>query len=97
MASARKASVLFPILSSEGIESEPRLFDTEVYREVQLQSRCRHKNILRLHDFFEDPAHLYMLLECAPLQRCTSVRISASCGPHPAMSVRISDPFLDAF
>merc|ERR1719311_108511 len=69
----------------------------QVYREVQLQSRCRHKNILRLHDFFEDPAHLYMLLEYA--QHGTLPYLVRTCfpkrrAPEPARRVVLEERLL---
>jgi serine/threonine protein kinase len=49
----------------------------QLQRECEIQYRLRHDNVLRLHGYFQDDAHIYMVLEHAPkgelykiLKRC---------------------------
>ncbi|KAL8589916.1 hypothetical protein ACOMHN_024003 [Nucella lapillus] len=57
-------------LQSAGVEHQLR-------REIEIQSRLRHENILRMFGYFHDKARVYLILEFAPrgelykeLQRC---------------------------
>jgi serine/threonine protein kinase len=38
----------------------------QLRREIEIQSRLRHKNILRLFGYFYDEKRIYMMLEFAP-------------------------------
>jgi serine/threonine protein kinase len=38
----------------------------QLRREIEIQSHCRHVNILRLHSFFQDERRVYLMLEMAP-------------------------------
>lgn len=38
----------------------------QLRREIEIQSHCRHTNILRLYSFFHDEKRVYLMLEMAP-------------------------------
>jgi serine/threonine protein kinase len=38
----------------------------QLRREIEIQSHCRHVNILRLYSFFHDEKRVYLMLEMAP-------------------------------
>lgn len=38
----------------------------QLRREIEIQSHCRHVNILRLYSFFHDAKRVYLMLEMAP-------------------------------
>lgn len=38
----------------------------QLRREIEIQSHCRHVNILRLYNFFHDEKRVYLMLEMAP-------------------------------
>jgi len=38
----------------------------QLRREIEIQSHCRHVNILRLYSFFHDERRVYLMLEMAP-------------------------------
>lgn len=38
----------------------------QLRREIEIQSHCRHVNILRLYSFFHDEKRIYLMLEMAP-------------------------------
>jgi len=38
----------------------------QLRREIEIQSHCRHVNILRLYSFFHDEKRVYLMLELAP-------------------------------
>merc|ERR1719384_2985133 len=38
----------------------------QLRREIEIQSHCRHINILRLYNFFYDERRVYLMLELAP-------------------------------
>merc|ERR1719265_1829812 len=38
----------------------------QLRREIEIQSHCRHVNILRLYSFFHDEKNVYLMLEMAP-------------------------------
>lgn len=40
--------------------------ETQLRREIEIQSRLRHSNILRLYGYFHDSKYVYLILEYAP-------------------------------
>merc|ERR1719413_281438 len=38
----------------------------QLRREIEIQSHCRHVNILRLYNWFHDEKRIYLMLEMAP-------------------------------
>jgi len=38
----------------------------QLQREIEIQAHCRHKNILRLYNYFHDDKKVYLMLELAP-------------------------------
>ena len=47
-------------------ELETNSVEQQLRREIEIQSRLRHQNILRLYGYFHDPKCVYLILEYAP-------------------------------
>lgn len=45
----------------------------QVRREVEIQTRLRHNNILRMYGYFHDEERVYIILEYAPRGKCRLV------------------------
>lgn len=66
LARERRSGFLFALKVLDKRQLVKHNVEHQVRREIEIQSNCRHENILRLYSFFHDADRIYMMLEMAP-------------------------------
>merc|ERR1712137_324461 len=66
MARERRTGFLFALKVLDKMQLVKCHVEHQLRREIEIQSHCRHINILRLYSFFYDERRVYLMLEMAP-------------------------------
>lgn len=61
----KRTNLIFAMKTLIKHELQTARVEKQVLREVEIQSRLRHPNILQLHTWFHDDRRIYLLLEYA--------------------------------
>merc|ERR1719326_2128348 len=66
VARERRSGFLFALKILDKAQLIKHHVEHQLRREIEIQSHCRHVNILRLYNFFYDEKRVYLMLEMAP-------------------------------
>jgi len=66
LARDRRTDFVFALKVLEKAQLIKHKVEHQLRREIEIQSHCRHKNILRLYSWFHDERRVYLMLEMAP-------------------------------
>lgn len=66
VARCRRTGFLFALKVLHKSQLIKHRVEHQLRREIEIQSHCRHVNILRLYSFFYDENRVYLMLEMAP-------------------------------
>lgn len=62
----RRTGFVFALKVLDKIQLIEHDVEHQLQREIEIQSLCRHTNILRLYNYFHDEKRVYLMLEIAP-------------------------------
>jgi len=62
----RRTGFIFALKVLDKLQLIKHRVEHQLRREIEIQSHCRHVNILRLYSFFHDERRVYLMLEMAP-------------------------------
>merc|ERR1712137_806172 len=62
----RRSGFIFALKVLDKLQLIKHRVEHQLRREIEIQSHCRHVNILRLYSFFHDEKRVYLMLEMAP-------------------------------
>jgi len=62
----RRTGFIFALKVLDKVQLIKHRVEHQLRREIEIQSHCRHVNILRLYHFFHDESRVYLMLEMAP-------------------------------
>jgi len=62
----RRTGFIFALKVLDKAQLIKHRVEHQLRREIEIQSHCRHVNILRLYSFFHDEKRVYLMLEMAP-------------------------------
>merc|ERR1719276_538743 len=62
----RRTGFIFALKVLDKAQLVRHRVEHQLRREIEIQSHCRHVNILRLYSFFHDEKRVYLMLEMAP-------------------------------
>merc|ERR1712176_1166403 len=62
----RRSGFLFALKVLDKAQLLKHKVEHQLRREIEIQSHCRHVNILRLYNYFHDEKRVYLMLETAP-------------------------------
>merc|ERR1719235_984781 len=63
VARERRSGFVFALKVLEKAQLIKHKVEHQLRREIEIQSHCRHVNILRLYSFFHDVKRVYLMLE----------------------------------
>lgn len=66
VAQDRRTGFMFALKVLDKAQLIKHRVEHQLRREIEIQSHCRHVNILRLYNFFHDEKRVYLMLEMAP-------------------------------
>merc|ERR1712137_133139 len=66
VARERRTGFVFALKILDKAQLIKHRVEHQLRREIEIQSHCRHVNILRLYNFFYDERRVYLMLEMAP-------------------------------
>merc|ERR1719321_802066 len=66
VAQDRRTGFIFALKVLDKAQLIKHRVEHQLRREIEIQSHCRHVNILRLYSFFHDEKRVYLMLEMAP-------------------------------
>eukprot|EP00927_Polykrikos_kofoidii_P072791 TRINITY_DN68889_c0_g1_i1.p1 TRINITY_DN68889_c0_g1~~TRINITY_DN68889_c0_g1_i1.p1 ORF type:complete len:364 (-),score=79.18 TRINITY_DN68889_c0_g1_i1:41-1132(-) len=66
VARERRTGYIFALKVLDKAQLIKHKVEHQLRREIEIQSHCRHVNILRLYGYFHDAKRVYMMLEMAP-------------------------------
>jgi len=66
MARCRRTGFVFALKVLDKVQLIRNGVEHQLAREIEIQSHCRHSNILRLYNYFHDERRVYLMLEMAP-------------------------------
>jgi len=66
VARERRTGFIFALKVLDKAQLIKHRVEHQLRREIEIQSHCRHVNILRLYSFFHDEKRVYLMLEMAP-------------------------------
>jgi len=66
VAKCRRTGFIFALKVLDKRQLIKHRVEHQLRREIEIQSHCRHVNILRLYSFFHDEKRVYLMLEMAP-------------------------------
>merc|ERR1719450_86537 len=66
VARERRTGFVFALKVLDKMQLIKERVEHQLQREIEIQSHCRHVNILRLYSFFYDKKRVYLMLEMAP-------------------------------
>jgi len=66
VARCRRTGFIFALKVLDKRQLIKHRVEHQLRREIEIQSHCRHVNILRLYNFFHDEKRVYLMLEMAP-------------------------------
>ena len=66
VARERRTGFIFALKVLEKAQLIKHRVEHQLRREIEIQSNCRHVNILRLYSYFHDEKRVYLMLEMAP-------------------------------
>jgi len=66
VARERRTGFVFALKVLDKAQLIKHRVEHQLRREIEIQSHCRHVNILRLYNFFHDENRIYLMLEMAP-------------------------------
>jgi serine/threonine protein kinase len=66
VAKERRTGFIFALKVLDKAQLIKHRVEHQLRREIEIQSHCRHVNILRLYSFFHDEKRVYLMLEMAP-------------------------------
>lgn len=66
VARCRRTGFIFALKVLDKQQLIKHRVEHQLRREIEIQSHCRHVNILRLYSFFHDAKRVYLMLEMAP-------------------------------
>merc|ERR1719163_1766716 len=66
VARERRTGFIFALKVLDKAQLIKHRVEHQLRREIEIQSHCRHVNILRLYNFFHDEKRVYLMLELAP-------------------------------
>lgn len=66
VARERRTGFIFALKVLDKAQLVKHRVEHQLRREIEIQSHCRHVNILRLYNFFFDDHRVYLMLEMAP-------------------------------
>jgi len=66
MARCRRTGFVFALKVLDKVQLIRNGVEHQLSREIEIQSHCRHVNILRLYNYFHDERRVYLMLEMAP-------------------------------
>jgi len=66
VARERRTGFIFALKVLDKAQLIKHRVEHQLRREIEIQSHCRHVNILRLYNFFHDEKRIYLMLEMAP-------------------------------
>merc|ERR1712137_1115131 len=66
VARERRSGFVFALKILDKAQLIKHHVEHQLQREIEIQSHCRHVNILRLYSFFYDAKRVYLMLELAP-------------------------------
>merc|ERR1719389_1288344 len=66
VARERRTGFVFALKVLDKAQLIKHRVEHQLRREIEIQSHCRHVNILRLYSFFHDENRVYLMLEMAP-------------------------------
>merc|ERR1719230_564721 len=66
VARERRSGFIFALKVLDKAQLIKHRVEHQLRREIEIQSHCRHVNILRLYSYFHDEKRVYLMLEMAP-------------------------------
>eukprot|EP00403_Amphidinium_massartii_P013220 CAMPEP_0178414486 /NCGR_PEP_ID=MMETSP0689_2-20121128/23060_1 /TAXON_ID=160604 /ORGANISM="Amphidinium massartii, Strain CS-259" /LENGTH=335 /DNA_ID=CAMNT_0020035775 /DNA_START=72 /DNA_END=1079 /DNA_ORIENTATION=- len=66
VARERRTGFIFALKVLDKLQLVQHRVEHQLRREIEIQSHCRHVNILRLYSYFHDEKRVYLMLEMAP-------------------------------
>lgn len=66
VARERRTGFIFALKVLDKAQLVKHRVEHQLRREIEIQSHCRHVNILRLYSYFHDEKRVYLMLEMAP-------------------------------